>query len=180
MQTAVFTLCTIGDRSLDMNWLTPKAQARPAGNKGWGSFAIEPIRAGETVGGFGGWCIPREILATMPLERQHRAIQVDDDLYLVSQDEREPGDCFNHSCAPSCSLMGATILKARRDIAVGEELTFDYATCDDTDYDEFQCGCGTSECRGTVTGKDWQLTELHKKYDGEFSPYLARRIAAEY
>ena len=41
--------------SLDMNWLTPKAQAHEAGDKGWGSFATEPISAGETVGSFGGW-----------------------------------------------------------------------------------------------------------------------------
>ena len=150
-----------------MNWLTPKAQARSAGDKGWGSFAIEPISKGETVGSFGGWSVPREVLATMAVERQHRAIQIDDDQYLVSQEVREPGDCFNHSCEPSCGLMGATVLKARRDIAVGEELTFDYATCDDSDYDEFKCGCGAPECRGTVTGKDWQLPELHAKYVGE-------------
>ena len=166
--------------SLDMNWLTPKAQAHEAGEKGWGSFATEPISAGETVGSFGGWSVPRSVLATLEIERQHRAIQVDDDQYLVSQEHREPGDCFNHSCEPSCSLSGATVLKARRDISVGEELTFDYATCDDSDYDEFICGCGTKSCRGTVTGKDWQLPELHQKYAGEFSPYLARRIASEF
>ena len=165
---------------MDMNWLTPKAQARSAGDKGWGSFAIEPISKGETVGSFGGWSIPRSVLATLEPERQHRAIQVDDDQYLVSREVREPGDCFNHSCEPSCGLMGATVLKARRDIAVGEELTFDYATCDDSDYDEFTCGCETPACRGTVTGKDWQLSELHAKYAGEFSPYLARRIANEF
>lgn len=27
----------------------PKAQTRPAGEKGWGSFAVQPISAGETV-----------------------------------------------------------------------------------------------------------------------------------
>ena len=35
--------------SLDYNWLTPKAEARPAGDKGWGSYATEPIAIGETV-----------------------------------------------------------------------------------------------------------------------------------
>ena len=34
---------------MDYNWLNPKAQARPAGGKGWGSFAEEPIAEGETV-----------------------------------------------------------------------------------------------------------------------------------
>ena len=38
---------------MDYNWLTPKAQARPAGDKGWGSFAVESINAGETVAAIG-------------------------------------------------------------------------------------------------------------------------------
>ncbi len=38
--------------------------------------------------------------------------------------------------------------------------------------------CATPTCRGTVTGADWRLPQLHAKYAGWFSPYLARRIAA--
>ena len=74
--------------------------------------------------------------------------------------------------------MGATVLVARRDIEPGEELTFDYATCDSSDYDEFECLCDEPTCRGVVTGLDWAKPELQAKYDGWFSPYLARRIAA--
>lgn len=159
-----------------MNWLTPKAQARPAGDKGWGSFAVERISAGETVAGFGGWCVTREMLDQLSEDRQHRSIQVDENLYLVSREEREPGDCLNHSCDPNCGLMGSTILVAMRDIEIGDELAFDYAMCDDTDYDEFQCECGSALCRGTVTGLDWKLPELQAKYDGWFSAYLAKKI----
>ena len=85
---------------------------------------------------------------------------------------------LNHSCEPSCGLVGATILVARRDIEVGEELTFDYATCDSSDYDEFTCLCAEPSCRGVVTGLDWTKPELQATYAGWFSPYLARRIAA--
>jgi hypothetical protein len=63
-------------------------------------------------------------------------------------------------------------------VVIGEELTFDYAMSDGSDYDEFECHCGAGICRGTVTGQDWQLTELQHRYAGLFSPYLARRIAA--
>jgi hypothetical protein len=72
--------------------------------------------------------------------------------------------------------MGSTILVAMRDIEIGDELAFDYAMCDDTDYDEFQCECGSTLCRGTVTGLDWKLPELQAKYDGWFSAYLAKKI----
>jgi SET domain-containing protein len=163
---------------MDYNWLTPKAEARPAGEKGWGSFVTEPIAKGETVAAFGGWVVTRQTLATMTHDRQSRSIQVDDDLYLVSSDTPEPGDMFNHSCDPNCGLAGSALLVAMRDIEPGEELTFDYAMCDASDYDEFNCLCGQPNCRNVVTGSDWRDPVLQAKYLGYHSPYLMKRIAA--
>ena len=162
---------------MDANWLTPKAETRPTPGKGSGAFAIEPIAAGETVAGFGGWLMTRADLATLPEERQHRSIQVDADLFMVSSPEPERGDLVNHSCEPNCGLSGAILVVALRDIAVGEELTFDYAMGDASDYDEFTCRCGTPSCRGIVTGSDWRDPALQARYAGWFSPYLAARIA---
>ena len=167
-----------GQERVDYNWLTPKAQARPAGEKGWGSFAVESIPSGETVAAFGGWVVDRATLSTMSHDRQSRSIQVDDDLYLVSDEMPEPGDMLNHSCEPNAGLKGSALLVAMRDIAVGEEITFDYAMCDASDYDEFRCLCGEPTCREIVTGSDWRDPVLQEKYAGWFSPYLARRIAA--
>ncbi len=163
---------------MDLNWLGPMAEARPAGTKGWGSFAVEAIPAGTTVAAFGGHVTTGAVLATLPEERQGRSIQIDDDLYLVSGEQPEAGDMLNHSCEPNLGLVGATVLVTLGEVAPGEELTFDYATCDSSDYDEFTCACESATCRGTVTGRDWMLPELQAKYAGWFSPYLARRIAA--
>jgi hypothetical protein len=163
---------------MDMNWLTPLAQARPAGQKGYGSYAIAPIPKGTTVAAFGGFAAPRAVLETFDDDRQARSIQIDEDLYLVSAEQPEPGDMLNHSCAPSCGLMGAAILVTMHDVEIGDELTFDYAMCDGSDYDEFVCRCGAETCRGVVTGRDWLREDLQRAYDGWFSPYLARRIAA--
>ncbi len=163
---------------MDYNWLTPKAQARPAGGKGWGSFVTERISKGETVAGFGGWVIERETLDTMSKDRRGRSIQIDHDLYLVSGDTPEAGEMLNHSCEPNCGLIGSQILVAMRDIEPGEELSFDYAMCDASDYDEFACLCEFPTCRGVVTGMDWRNPELQSKYSGYFSPYLIRKIAA--
>ncbi len=162
---------------MDLNWLSPKAHARPAEHKGMGSFAIEPIAAGETVAAFGGWVVDGATLATQVPDRVSRTMQIDDDLYLLPGEKSEHGDFINHSCDPNCGLLGATVVVAMRDIEVGEELTFDYAMSDGSDYDEFDCLCGTSRCRGVVTGRDWRLPDLHAMYEGWFSPYLARRIA---
>ncbi len=65
-----------------------------------------------------------------------------------------------------------------RNIKAGEELTFDYAMSDGSPYDEFECFCGSPNCRKKIRGDDWKIPELWEKYKGYFSPYLARRIAA--
>ena len=163
---------------MDYNWLSPKAQARPAGEKGWGSYAVEPIEAGETVAAFGGHILPLAVLEKFSDDRQSRSIQVDTDLYLVSGDTPDAGDMLNHSCEPNCGLLGQMLVVAMRDIVPGEELSFDYAMCDASDYDEFRCLCGEATCREIVTGSDWRDPVLQAKYAGWFSPYLARRIAA--
>lgn len=162
---------------MNVNWLTSSAQARDAGEKGMGSYATAAIAKGETVVGFGGSVTTREILNTLTEDQRHRSIQVAGDLYLSPTVNREPGDMINHSCDPNLGLLGSMVLVAMRDIEVGEELTFDYATCDDSDYDEFDCLCGSDVCRGRVTGQDWKLPELQAKYAGWFSPYIAQKIA---
>jgi SET domain-containing protein len=118
------------------------------------------------------------VLDSLNADRQSRSIQIDTDLYLVSDETQEAGDMLNHSCEPNCGLLGQTLVVAMRDIAPGEELSFDYAMCDASDYDEFRCRCGQSNCRGIITGSDWRDPALQEKYAGWFSPYLARRIAA--
>jgi hypothetical protein len=163
---------------MDMCWLSPLAEANPAGGKGWGSYAKVAIPAGTTIAAFGGFVTSRSMLDTFDEDRRSRSIQIEDDLFLVGAATPEAGDMLNHSCEPSCGLMGSQVLVTMRDVAPGEELTFDYATCDTQDYDEFYCQCGSSACRGTVTGRDWMLPELQRRYAGWFSPYITRRIAA--
>jgi hypothetical protein len=57
-----------------------------------------------------------------------------------------------------------------------EEVCFDYAMTDGSPCDEFECGCGLSDCRGYITGSDWKRAELQERYKGYFSPYLQGRI----
>lgn len=163
---------------MSANWLTPKAITHEAGGKGRGSFAIASISAGETVAAFGGTMMTRAQLDELTEERAHRSIQIDDDLYLVSDPVADDGDLVNHSCDPNCGLMGSVLVVALREIAVGEELAFDYAMCDASDYDEFTCLCGVADCRGVVRGTDWRDPVLQVKYRDSFSPYLVKRITA--
>ncbi len=131
-----------------------------------------------TVVAFGGYAVERsEFEGLAELVRTH-AIQIDDDVFMTSAPPFSPADCVNHSCDPNCGLLGSIVLVTMRPVTAGEELCFDYAMSDTDPYDEFSCACGTAACRGTITGKDWRLPELQVRYDGYFSSYIARKIAA--
>ncbi len=59
---------------------------------------------------------------------------------------------INHSCDPNCEteeLQGRVWIRAIRDIAAGEEITYDYCLYDGGD-DEAICNCGAPQCRGTM------------------------------
>ncbi len=161
-----------------VSYLSPKARPSALAGLGHGSFVVEPIAAGELVAAFGGRCVTRDELDLLPVGQQVRSLQIEEHIYLAGPSEPEPGDFINHSCDPTCVMSGATVVVAARDLLVGEQLTYDYATTDGSDYDEFECVCGSVLCRGKVTGHDWMLPELQVRYRGTFSPYLAKRIAS--
>lgn len=159
------------------HWVSPKLEARANPAKGnFGLFAAQFIPAGEMVVCWGGDIVTSAQFALLsPHEKEHSS-QVEDDLYQVPCRDEEPGDYVNHSCAPNIGFISSITLVALRDIQPDEEVCIDYAMCDSTPYDEFDCGCGTAVCRGRITGNDWQLPQLQAAYDGYFSPYLQRRI----
>jgi uncharacterized protein len=163
---------------MGVSYFTAKARPVPQGSAGHGSVAVDVIAAGEVVAAFGGRCVTRDELDLLPAAQQTRSIQVEDHLYLAGPTDPEPADFINHSCAPNCGMRGNTVLVALRDIEPGEAITYDYAMSDGSDYDEFECGCGSPRCRGKVTGNDWMLPELQLRYRGHFSPYLADRISS--
>jgi hypothetical protein len=122
--------------------------------------------------------VPGSRLAAYSEYAQTHGLQVEDDLFLLPLTEEDPSDCFNHSCNPNAGLSGQITLVAMRAVEMGEEICFDYAMSDSNPYDEFICGCGAPICRGRVTAEDWKRKDLQMRYEGYFSPYLQRRIAA--
>jgi hypothetical protein len=161
---------------LDYNWLTPKAQMRQTPGKGSGSFAIEKITKGEVVASFGGFVVGQKNLKDYSTDRVARSLQLDEATYLLSGPLPEAGDMINHSCVPNCGALGTSSVIAMVDIEAGEELTFDYAMTDSSQYDEFKCFCEKENCRGKITGKDWQDLILQTKYNNYFSFFITKLI----
>lgn len=65
---------------------------------------------------------------------------------------------INHSCDPNCEAVitkGRVFIYARKPIAKGEELAYDYGYERDgsetaEDEKRYACRCGTKKCRGTI------------------------------
>ncbi len=149
---------------------------RQTPGKGSGSFAIEKIKKGEAVASFGGFVVGQKELKDYSTDRVARSLQLDETNYLLSGPIPESGDMINHSCEPNCGTFGTSSVIAMIDIEIGEELTFDYAMTDSSQYDEFKCFCAKEKCRGKITGKDWQNPILQSKYKNYFSSFITKLI----
>ena len=140
-------------------------------------FAREVIEPGELIGVWSGRIVTAEELDELPVEIRRHTVQVEEGLYLASLSPDEAPDFINHSCEPNAGLDGQVAIVALARILPGEEVTIDYAMCDGSPYDEFDCECGSRLCRGHVTGETWRSPVLWQRYPAIFRP-IARRIEA--
>ncbi|MGA1980953.1 MAG: SET domain-containing protein-lysine N-methyltransferase [Acidobacteriaceae bacterium] len=79
--------------------------------------------------------------------------------YLFTCDEDQVIDGFgtamflNHCCDPNCETEqdedGRVFISTMRDVAAGEELTYEY-NLHDSDEDDADCYCGAAACRSTM------------------------------
>ena len=169
----------MADRPAGLTWFSAKVEKRRSPIDGRGLFAKAKIKKGEVVVVKGGYILTKNQRDKIGKELGPSEIQITEDLFIgpASASEREGGMMhLNHSCEPNLGLQGQIVYVALRDIAIDEELTFDYAMNAD-EPDEMTCRCGAKSCRGTITGTDWKRPELQRKYDGYFSWFIQRRIA---
>jgi len=161
------------------SYLSSRLKGRPkATGDGNGIYTLQPINKGDLLALFGGVIYEWETFIHLPEHERSLCIQVEERHFLVPRSIGE-GDYVNHSCNPNAGLSGQIGLVAMRDIKIGEEVCFDYAMSDTMPYDEFDCLCDAPNCRGKVSGSDWQIPELQKRYAGYFSPHVQRRIDAQ-
>ena len=91
--------------------------------------------------------------------------QVDHDLFIPPYGCLD--DFTNHSCDPSCGLrvhsQGFDMI-ALRDLAAGDELTYDYSTHQEHPGGEIICLCGAASCRGVVRNFSTLPPALRRRY----------------
>lgn len=140
-------------------------------------IATAPIAKDELLIVWGGRPVTRAELEAQDSIAHSLSVQIEDDIYLL-QFGYEEGDCINHSCEPNAGIRGQVCVVAIRDIAAGEVISYDYCMTDTTDYDQFACLCGSSQCRTSITGVDWQRKDLRQRYAGYFAIHVQRAINA--
>lgn len=140
-----------------------KIEARRSSIHGLGVYAVAPIREGETIVEFVG-----ERISSAESDRRYHEkeaddghtffFHVDEDLVIDGGANGNVSRFINHSCVPNCEAVdddGRIFVDALRDIAVGEELVYDYrltweAGDDPETFAVYQCRCGRDSCRGTM------------------------------
>lgn len=163
----------------EKSWFSSKIEIRSSPIQGKGMFAKESIKAGETVIIWGGGRVSKEEAIKAKNQEGKVITQLDEDLFTVEESGDDPTYFINHSCDPNLWMKNAFTLIARRDIKPNEELTADYVLweADENYVAKWDCHCGSPVCRKKITGKDWRLPELQKRYKGHFTPLLNKRIA---
>ncbi|MBU6232421.1 MAG: SET domain-containing protein-lysine N-methyltransferase [Patescibacteria group bacterium] len=161
-------------------YLSPELEDRNSPIEGGGLFAKEHISKGELLLDFSTYNdrqISRSEADKLYLKGFDHLLQVDDDAFVITVlgDEPKAYGHVNHSCEPNCGIQGSYRFVAMRDIDPGEEITIDYAMIDSSEY-RIKCNCGAVRCRGVITGEDWNIPDLQKRYAGYFSDYLQKKM----
>jgi len=158
-------------------WISPKIQIKKTGDRGKGMFAIKEVASGEPLVIFGGEYTDAEEAKNAKANGK-LVMQWDDNLFSVEDRGDSQGYFINHSCDPNAWMKDAFTIIAMRNIKIGEELTADYAIweADENYISKWECSCGSINCRKRITGKDWLMPKLQKRYKNNFSPLINKRI----
>ncbi len=141
-------------------------EVRPSPMQGLGAFATRPIPAGVRLIEYAGERLtPDEADARYPDvegERHHTFLfAIDDDVVIDAAVNGNEARFINHSCAPNCDAViedGRIWIETIRDVAVGDELAYDYAYVLEERHTpaakrRFPCFCGAPTCRRTILAK---------------------------
>ncbi len=159
------------------DWVHPDIEIKQTANRGKGMFATKDIPQDTVVVLWGGNYVNKD-QAEQAKQQGKLVMQFDEDLYSIEDRGTSNAYFINHSCNPNVWMQNAFTLETMRDIKKGEELTADYAMWETNEQkvSSWQCSCGAENCRGKVTGQDWQIPELQEKHKGHFLPLINKRI----
>jgi hypothetical protein len=158
----------------------PKVEIRPVNKLGNGVFARVPISEGEFIAGFYGEIYEALTALDAPECAVNHAIQFSAHKWRDSRMD-SVARLFNHSCDPNCGIENLFDVVAIRDIQAGEELRWDYAMTEDSNWEVpgHQCLCGAPSCRGRIVPYRELPEEDKQKYEKYTSAWLRKKYNRE-
>lgn len=112
------------------------------GIEGKGVFCYKPFKKGELLAKIHGEVTQEITQHTLQIDETNHLL----DLYFVGY--------LLHSCNPNVIVdMKNRTVRALRQIKANSFLYMDYASTEDVLYKQFQCSCGSANCRGWIHGK---------------------------
>ena len=124
---------------------------------GTGAFARHAISAGTRVIDYVGERIDKTESVRRCAANNHCIFSLGAAHDLDGAVEWNPARFINHSCDPNCDALCESEriwIVANRDIAAGEEVTFNY-TYDLEDYRKYACNCGSPSCVGYIVAEEF-------------------------
>ncbi len=146
-------------------------EVKPNGKLGLAVFATKLIPTGATIAVFTGERYRSKTALGLPEIMRDHAIQIGEEEYVFGYKGLAHRVC--HSCDPNCGIRNLTEIFAVRDIAAGEQITWDYRCSENSNWILEDCLCGTSRCTGSVKNHD----SLPKKVKAE---YFAKGMVSEW
>lgn len=131
----------------------------PSAIEGTGGFAMAAIAKGARVIEYKGERISKSESLVRCEANNPYIFNLDGETDLDGSVEWNPARFLNHSCNPNCDaelLDGHIWIVANRDIAEGEEITFDYGY-DWEDYKDHPCECGAANCFGFIVSAELRI-----------------------
>jgi len=132
-------------------------EVRPSTIHGTGVFARAAIPAETEVLEYVGERLTKEESLSRRQADNFFIFTVTDEFDIDGSVEWNPARFINHSCAPNCEAREGDEriwIIALRDIAPGEELSFNYGY-DLQDYEEHPCRCGDPQCLGFMVAEEY-------------------------
>jgi uncharacterized protein len=122
-----------------------------------GGFAQSAIPEGTRLIEYRGQKITKDESLWRCEQNNEFIFTLDDTFDLDGNVGWNPAKFINHSCEPNCEariIDGQVWILALRDIAPGEEISFNYGY-DPEDFEEHPCRCGAPGCLGYIVAEEF-------------------------
>ncbi|MCB1175814.1 MAG: SET domain-containing protein [Leptospiraceae bacterium] len=167
-------------------FVSPKLQLQDTGKYGLGLYSTQDLAPGEVLYDEGQ--VLRKYYTRQEILHQPDSGHFQTFSYVIDTNTYFSGDrsviehditnFMNHACDPNAWFDQDNRMRARRFIPAGSEVTCDYATFETeiSFHRGLQCSCGSDQCRGLLTGREYRDRHFQERYQGHLSSYIERLL----